>query len=231
MALEMALEITRQQPGKDVTIFSDSQAAIKAIGGSQASGQQIIGGIIDSCDNLRKRGARVTIHWSPAHQGIPGNEQAEKKAKEATGWRLSRDARGRNVQVDTDATAPALGDLKQPLSTFKRKLKTLAHTRWDRSWQKETRGRILFRIVDKPAQRIMKLHNKLTRPFSSVLTQMRTGHIGLRHFLYSRRVPEVEDGICQCQQGEQTVAHILLSCSSFKRARDTMWKRAYGQPI
>lgn len=127
MALEMAL-IARPQPGEEVTIFSDSQAALKAIGGSDGSGQQILGGIIDSCADLRNRGARVTIHWIPAHQGIPGNERADKAAKEATGWRLSRDARGRNIQVDTDATASALGNLQQPLSAFKRQLKTLAHT-------------------------------------------------------------------------------------------------------
>lgn len=66
MALEMALEMTRPQPGKEVTIFSDSQAAIKAIGGSQVSGQQILGGIIDSCADLRKRGARVSAESLPA---------------------------------------------------------------------------------------------------------------------------------------------------------------------
>jgi ribonuclease HI len=63
MALEMALEMTRPQPGKEVTIFSDSQAAIKAIGGSQVS---ILGGIIDSCADLRKRGARVSAESLPA---------------------------------------------------------------------------------------------------------------------------------------------------------------------
>ena len=220
----MALEMTQPHFGQHVTIFSDSQSAINAIGGSHATGQQILRGIIDGYAKLRAQGARVAIHWVPAHQGIPGNEQADKAAKEATGWRLLRDARGRNTPLDTDATAPALGDLKQPLSTLKRKLRTLAHTRWDRSWEQEIRGRILFRIVDKPTRGIMKLHTKLARPFSSVLTQMRTGHIGLRYFLHGRGVPDVEDGVCQCQQGKQTVAHILLSCPSFKRERNALWK-------
>lgn len=42
MALEMALETIGQQPGKEVTIFSDSQAAIKALPISTANGNEAI---------------------------------------------------------------------------------------------------------------------------------------------------------------------------------------------
>lgn len=124
----MALKMAQSQSGKDVSIFSDSQTAIRVIGGSHMSSQQILGYIIDSYAELRRRGARVAIYWIPAHQEISENERADKAAKEATGWRVSRNARGRSISIDIDATAPALGDLKQPLTTLKRKLKTLAHS-------------------------------------------------------------------------------------------------------
>ena len=48
----------------------------------------------------------------------------------------------------------------------------------------------------------------LDKPLLTVITQMRTGHIGLRHFLYSLRIPGIDSEQCQCGRGEQTVAHI-----------------------
>lgn len=77
--------LAQPRPGQEMAIFSDSQAAIKAIGGSHMSGQQILYGIINSLAELRRQGSRVIICWIPAHQGIPGNEVADKAAKEATG--------------------------------------------------------------------------------------------------------------------------------------------------
>jgi hypothetical protein len=38
---------------------------------------------------------------------------------------------------------------------------------------------------------------------------MRTGQIRLGQFLYRRGIPEIEDGDCQRQEGEQTVAVVL----------------------
>ncbi|GAQ07561.1 hypothetical protein ALT_4882 [Aspergillus lentulus] len=42
VGIHMAVEIGRLQGGREVTIFSDSQAAIQAIDGPQATGQQAI---------------------------------------------------------------------------------------------------------------------------------------------------------------------------------------------
>lgn len=138
----MALEMARQRTSQEVTIFSDSQAALQAIEGSQTSGQQIISMIITDIEELRKLGTRVRIHWIPAHQGIQGNELAEKAAKEATGWRLEQNSRGRNIQVDTNTTAPRLDSSKQPLFALKGTLKTQIHKQWEESWQQDTRGRV-----------------------------------------------------------------------------------------
>jgi hypothetical protein len=53
---------------------------------------------------------------------------------------------------------------------------------------------------------------------------MRTGNISLRHFLYKRKIPGIDDGECQCRHGAQTVTHILLSCPRFKEERNA-WKK------
>lgn len=52
---------------------------------------------------------------------------------------------------------------------------------------------------------------------------MRTGKIGLREFLFPRKVPGIEDGRCECRQGNQTVKHILLECRLLARQRLNLW--------
>lgn len=44
---------------------------------------------------------------------------------------------------------------------------------------------------------------------------MRTEKIGLRDFLWKRRVPEFDDPGCDCGEGRQTLDHILLRCRTY----------------
>ena len=57
------------------------------------------------------------------------------------------------------------------------------------------------------------------------MIQMRTGKIGLRKFLYERKVPGVEDARCGCKRGEETVRHVLTEGPRFKEMRRTLWAR------
>ena len=54
---------------------------------------------------------------------------------------------------------------------------------------------------------------------------MRTEKIGLRDFLWKRRVPEVDDPGCDCGEGRQTVDHILLRCRTYNDIR----RRVFGR--
>ena len=54
---------------------------------------------------------------------------------------------------------------------------------------------------------------------SSLLVQIRTGKIGLRAFLHSRRVPGVTSPGCECGAGRETALHLILEC------RDTISQR------
>jgi hypothetical protein len=49
--------------------------------------------------------------------------------------------------------------------------------------------------------------------------QLRTEKIGLRDFLFRRKVPDILDPMCNCQEGRQTVRHILLICRKLKDVR------------
>lgn len=49
---------------------------------------------------------------------------------------------------------------------------------------------------------------------------MRTGTIGLRHYLYQRGLPDIQDGNCRCGMATQTVRHILLACPLLRYLRE-----------
>lgn len=88
---------------------------------------------------------------------------------------------------------------------------------------KERRGRELHRLEPAPRKETIKLHVGLNKELSSLVIQMRKGKIGLREFLFQRKVPGIEDGRCECRQGNQNVKHILLECRNIARQRRNLW--------
>jgi ribonuclease HI len=83
--IAMAAEILEEHALKQTapalpkaTIFSDSQAAVRALGKArgQPSGQEYLIRAFECIQRLEnKQGIEVTIHWIPSHQGIPGNKR------------------------------------------------------------------------------------------------------------------------------------------------------------
>jgi hypothetical protein len=131
-------------------------------------------------------------------------------AKQATGWR------------EGSSTGPR-ADLPTELYTLQATRKTWAHKQankdWLSSWQQETKGRTTFRHTPAPSRKVLQLRDGLTKRQSAILVQMRTGTIGLRDFLLRRRVPDILDPMCECQEGGQTVRHVLLICRKLKDIR------------
>ena len=60
----------------------------------------------------------------------------------------------------------------------------------------------------------LKRHKGLTKAQSSILIQARTGDIGLREYLFRRKVPEVTTPYCGLCEGEgkETVEHLAVWC-------------------
>jgi ribonuclease HI len=91
--MRMALNLASIDGRSDrpIQIYTDNQAAITSIFNTvNQSGQFIILRIIQQLPRLlTTTGERrqVSVHWIPAHEGVPGNEAADLLAKEATGWR------------------------------------------------------------------------------------------------------------------------------------------------
>ena len=80
----MALRETALRKACKITVFSDSQVAIRKLQGlKNNAGQTLRTQIIKRVKQLPTRGREVTVRWIPSHSKIEGNEQADKAAKEA----------------------------------------------------------------------------------------------------------------------------------------------------
>jgi len=83
MGIELAMKSNRGR----AAIFTDNQAALKALKNTnRPSGQYVIKQMVDALAAASARGLHVEFHWIPAHHGIEGNELAVRLTKEATGW-------------------------------------------------------------------------------------------------------------------------------------------------
>src|SRR5437667_12558550 len=66
--------------------------------------------------------------------------------------------------------------------------------------------------VQKALQKHLRQHRKLRKEESSLLIQARTGRIGLRKFLFQRRVLGIATPYCEYREEEETVRHVLDGC-------------------
>ena len=100
---------------------------------------------------------------------------------------------------------------------------------WKRRWERTSAARRAQegRNTREPAEtdpvfrgkQALKRHMGLKKHESSLLTQIRTGKVGLRAFLFQRRVPNVATPLCRCGNGEETPAHIAVFCPELEEER------------
>lgn len=87
-------------------------------------------------------------------------------------------------------------------------------TRWEERW------RASAALPQPPDAKVLRLHEGLHKAESSILTQLRTGKIGLADFLYKAGVPEVASAACSCGYEQETPRHVTVFCPQFRVARE-----------
>ena len=218
MALAMVLESTKpwtEQAKKEIVIFADSQAALKALRRPRMpSGQVFLAGCLDLIRRLAGRGIRTELRWIPAHQGVIGNDIVDQHAKEAP-------------QEPEGPQNPFNRYLR--LAAAAKRRRSEAKLEWETLWAKEMTSRPTRRLIEAPTKKTLEYWSGLRKATASILMQLRTGRIGLSAYLH--RINRRESARCGCDLGSQTVIHVLLECPLHQDERDGMRSALSDQGI
>jgi ribonuclease HI len=169
-----------------------------------------------------KQWCKVNFVWTPGHEGILGNERADEEAKKAA-----------------QCNSSPLKDLppfirKKPLpisiSATRQSLKQDLKNRWQSEWSSSPRYERLQKIDNSPLSNdFLHIIDQLRRNQSSILIQLRTGHIPLNEVLH--RIKKADSPNCpHCRNGfRETIFHYLLTCPHYANARRILQANLYRE--
>lgn len=173
---------------RKVAIFSDSQATLQSIQNPRmVSGQTYIRDCISLYWECVENGIDVVIRWIPGHEGVPGNEAADRTAKRAA-------MMGARRQV-------VPGDIKNWTRTMfgaaaKRRIRQEAKNVWGKAWDTEKSGKPTKKLIPRPSKGNLQCWAYLRKATSSILIQIRTERVALGHYLW--HINRRENPYCAC---------------------------------
>ncbi|GAA5848396.1 hypothetical protein JCM8547_004502 [Rhodosporidiobolus lusitaniae] len=201
-------------------LFLDNQSAASNFCSTDASpGQSLRLENLTRYRTLKRKHPHLhlNLHWVPGHVGVEGNEAADLAAKEAAFAAVEGEEGGQHaVDVPVDMLSGAT--FPESRSALRAYFDLDLPERWNASWRSPGTFGAPLRRVDHhaPSKHILRLHERLPRRLSSLLTQLRDGHSHLKADRYRSRVSPTDR--CECGAPE-TLSHFLLSCPLYRRQR------------
>ena len=177
----------------DTVVCSDSQALLTSIESRSPETQ-------DLRDMLDMLHGKTYLHWVPAHTNVPGNEYADRAAKEAA-----------KLPDPEDDPIPVTYGVARAVVKSRIKDEEPKHQVTSESYKGYIRK---------------KADSQMTsRKEGALLAQLRSGHcLGLAH--YKNRLDPTKSAICpRCEEEDETVRH-WLGCPASIRTREEIFGRA-----
>ena len=203
-AISMVFKIAHQRLSldhtpKSATILCDSRSALQTIQNPKnRSGQRIARAILQAATEVQVEGIALRLQWVPGHCDNPGNNAADRLAK--------------------DAARPGKTHPFRPLlSRESARLRGNILNQWEQEWRSSNKGGHLRKIDSTlPATYTRRLYGSLPRNRAYLLTQLRTGHSWLS--TYAKTFGFRDDDRCVCG-AQETVTHVLVDCPELRDIR------------
>jgi hypothetical protein len=99
--------------------------------------------------------------------------------------------------------------------------------KWQQTWnvyQTKNRRRVCKTLTEDISSKRLKLYKILIKSESAFVTHMRTRHIKLADYLFSRRVFIVLLSDCSCDYSRQKLKHMLFFCMNKATNKQSMFK-------
>jgi len=210
--------------GTAVMIATDNQATILAHRGrKQQPGSYLINEADRMLRCIKKKWPTVdiTLRWVPGHEGVEGNEKADKEAK------MAAEGEHKNKRAGFGLLAKGLPASK---SATLQRYKEQAKTRSQRDFREGTRYERVSKFDPQaPSAEFRRTSKTLTRAETSIIAQLRIGHIPLMSYLH--RFKLAESPLCpKCGDEPETVTHYLKICEGYKEPRRAL-KRELGRDL
>ena len=196
------------------SIFTDSQTLIRSLKKhSSGSGHYLIDAFHQVTSTLQ---TLLKILWIPGHSKVSGNEQVDDLAKKAAQGQLSPSV---DLPLLLCKPLPHSADTEKLLYTRE------VNTMWAEQWSNSPRQARMARI-DKsfPFTKFRTILHGLSRAQSSLLVQIRSGHIPLNAHLYRLNCIDTDRCLaCADRPGitstKETVTHFLFDCPAYQNER------------
>ena len=224
MLLGMHLISMEKRGNTTFALGVDNQAAIRAFNSTmRRPGHHLAREIIRIANMLSKQNTRnaykLTLHWTAGHEGLEGNELADKEAKRAA----------EGLTTDKPLLPPYL---RKPLlinpAAVKRLHNDILMSKWTKTWRESDRGRRYTRLEEStPSKKLLNLskHPELSRADASRIAQFRLGHAPINEYL--KRIGRVDSARCPaCSEDVETAEHFLLRCENYAHERWALARHA-----
>jgi hypothetical protein len=150
---------------------------------------------------------KLESSWVKSRAGHWGNELADKLAKEAASSRT----------IDESYT-------KIPKSAMLCDLNAQSVNQWQNEWVRSSKDAITKSFFPSIADRL-KLRKNTTPTFTTIIT----GHGNIKTYLYKYKI--IDSPNCSCQEGDQSVDHILFDCKLLEQDRGLRFFRAFSSVV